>query len=96
MMKQMTRSGLCLVLLALSACMNQVSIENYKKIEPGMTRARVVELLGEPDTISSVGIGGLSGARAQWTDGEQVITIVFANKQVMLKRMGNAPPQQRQ
>lgn len=93
MIKHLGRLALCVLLLGLAACSNRVSHAEYQKIEQGMERSKVIDILGEPDDISSMSIGELSGATATWRGYENMITVVFANRQVMFKSFGNAPPE---
>lgn len=92
MIKAMWALGLGVLLLTLAACINRVTSANYQKIEQGMARDQVVEILGEPDEISSMSLAELSGATATWRGGENMITVVFANRQVMFKSFGDIPP----
>ncbi|GAA5784849.1 hypothetical protein GCM10007860_06710 [Chitiniphilus shinanonensis] len=77
---------LCLLLLSLVAC-SRLTQENYAKIETGMTRERVVEILGEPDQSDSGSLLGISGEHAQWKSGGTTVTVQFVNDKVMTKDM---------
>lgn len=69
----------CLVLLA--GCGDRVTIENYSKITAGMTRAQVVEILGEPSS-SYQGV-------ANWNsrDPSKSITVTFVEGKVLDKTL---------
>jgi len=73
--------------LLLAACGNKVTPENYERIESGMTRDKVIEILGPPDDQGSVAVGELSGASAKWTGGGYVVSITFANGKVAFKSL---------
>lgn len=82
--------GLCMLLM-LAACSNRINTSNYQQIEQGMERSQVIELLGEPDDLSSMSLGEISGATAQWRGDGNMITVVFANQTVMFKSFGAVP-----
>lgn len=86
-----SRVGLLLVALVVTACGTRVTTENYRQIEQGMTRGQVIDLLGKPDNLSSMTMGKLSGAAAQWQGNGNTITVVFANEKVMFKSFGDVP-----
>ncbi len=68
---------------------SKVTAENYGKIETGMTKAEVEDILGsgtEKDAVSG-GIGDLtgSGSIVAWGDDQKGITITFVNGKVATK-----------
>lgn len=65
--------------LALAGCADRVTLDHYQKIEPGMTRAQVVAILGEPSS-SYQGV-------ANWnsSDPARSITVTFAEGKVLDK-----------
>ena len=73
-------------LLLLSACGSKLSEENFDQIENGMSKDKVIELLGKPNETSSLELGGLSGTSAVWDDGSKRITIQFINDKVKVKQ----------
>lgn len=95
MAARLRRIGAILLLAAplvlLSACENTVTRSNFERIETGMSRAEVIDLLGKPDEQSSVGIGEFTGGTAAWDGGGRRISVVFANGNVTLKSFGNIP-----
>lgn len=78
-------------MLLLAACGSRVTSANFERIETGMSRDAVIALLGEPDELSSVGLGEFTGATAAWDDGGRRISVVFANGKVTLKSFGEPP-----
>ncbi|TJZ75554.1 DUF3862 domain-containing protein [Chitiniphilus eburneus] len=75
---------ICLTLLMLTAC-SRLSPENYAKIETGMAREQVVDILGEPDQSDGASLLGISGERATWESGGTTVTVQFVNDKVMTK-----------
>lgn len=71
----------------LAACKSDLSPENYARIENGMSMAQVADILGKPSETSTLGLGGLTGTAATWSDGKTTITIQFLNDKVQLKQM---------
>jgi hypothetical protein len=78
--------------MALSvSCGSKLTEANFDKIEDGMTRKEVVDILGEPTDSGSVGFGGLSGGMAKWEDDDgTVITIQFVNGKVVAKQFAKS------
>ncbi|MBB5189529.1 hypothetical protein HNQ50_000239 [Silvimonas terrae] len=70
--------------LALSAC-SKITAENYAKIDTGMARADVVQILGEPDKTESSSLLGISGENAVWESHGTVITLRLVNGVVLTK-----------
>ncbi|WP_255987601.1 DUF3862 domain-containing protein [Chitinolyticbacter albus] len=73
-------------LFLLIAC-SRLTPEQYAKIESGMPRSAVIELLGEPDQTDGASMLGFSGERAIWQSGDTTLTIRFVNDQVFSKDM---------
>ena len=69
---------LCSCLL-LAAC-SKVNQENYAKLEAGMARSQVEQLLGSPAECS--GAAGLSSCN--WVDGKASISVQFAADKVLM------------
>jgi hypothetical protein len=78
-------ASLALGLLLLTACAT-VTRENYDRIRTGMTLDEVVDILGEPDDLDSVGLGPLEAANATWVGKSGTISIQFAGGKVLVKR----------
>jgi hypothetical protein len=73
-------------LLLLSACFSKITLENYNKINEGMSLSEVSQILGEPSTSSSVNLGPISGTSTEWRgENGEVIAIQFVNNKVKLK-----------
>lgn len=54
-----------------ASCASQRVVEGFARVEPGMTREEVVELLGPPSSIWALShsFDGMEGTRLQWGDG---------------------------
>lgn len=83
------------LLIALAACGDHVSAEDFRFIEKDMPREHVIDRLGEPDELSSMGIGDLTGTSARWRGDERMITILFANDRVVFKSLDRVPAEPR-
>ncbi|MES1943030.1 putative lipoprotein [Salinisphaera sp. PC39] len=90
-MHRLTRFALPVVLaLIVAGCGSRVDRAHFERIENDMSQDEVVAILGEPDDLESVALGGVSGATATWRDGDRAITVVFTNDRVTFKRFGAA------
>lgn len=76
--------------LLLAAC-SKINQANYDKIETGMSKQAVVELLGEPTQADTSNLLGLSAGQLKWQNGDQVITLTLLNDKVMSKSMAAHP-----
>ncbi len=84
--KAVTSGAVVLMVVGLLfSCESRINQANFEKIEPGMTRAAVLDLLGEPTESSSVNLAGLSGTASEWTEGDTTISIQFFNGKVKFK-----------
>lgn len=89
-----------LCLLTLAGC-NKVKEKNYNKIEEGMTKANVIEVLGDFDASTNdngyvtcywfKGVDTYQEALDKVNAGKDVltITVVFQDNKVVSKTMGN-------
>lgn len=80
------------LMLSLAACDGRINRDNFDRIEEGMSRSAVIELLGEPDEQSSLGLGSFSGATLRWVDGDRSIAVMFANDKVAFRSFSRADP----
>ncbi|MEZ5344835.1 MAG: DUF3862 domain-containing protein [Pyrinomonadaceae bacterium] len=64
-----------------------LTMENYKKVKPGMTYKEVVEILGEEgDEVSSTNIAGFKTSTYMWRSGSFTnVTLTFQNEKLMSK-----------
>lgn len=76
------------VVLVAACGASRVNAENYQKIENGMTRDEVHDLLGKPDEVSGAGIGKLQMASEVWRGHKESIHVSFVNDKVQLKSIG--------
>ncbi|GAB4343926.1 MAG: hypothetical protein Kow0099_22860 [Candidatus Abyssubacteria bacterium] len=83
-------AGVVLLSMVITACGSKVNEANFEKIETGMSKKQVYEILGPPDESSSVNIGGMSGAASTWTDKEATISIQFLNDKVTAKQFAKS------
>lgn len=70
----------------LVAC-NNVTQENFNKINTDMSETEVQAILGKPSTSDSVNIGGFSGTSSVWKNGNLEVTIQFVNGKVFFKAL---------
>lgn len=81
------RYGLLVPLLSVSlliAC-SRATVENYERIDAGMSREQVYEILGKPDEVSGGGLGKLTVSSETWKGHRQVINITFGGEKVAMK-----------
>lgn len=78
------------MMVSVAACDGRINRDNFDRIEEGMSRSAVIELLGEPDEQSSLGLGSFSGATLRWVDGDRSIAVMFANDQVAFRSFSRA------
>lgn len=76
-------AALCFILVACS----KINQENFAKIQPGMSMAQVVRILGEPDMVDSINFAGISGTSATWKTKSTLIVVQFLNDQVKIKTL---------
>ncbi len=76
----------------LVACATSVTMDNYVKIETGMSKSEVEAILGPGNSqaTSSVDMGELLGGEitsevVTWQEGMGVISITFSNDEVLAK-----------
>jgi hypothetical protein len=63
----------------LTAC-NKINQENYSKLQAGMTKAEVEQLLGKPTDCS----GALGMSSCTWGDKESFISVQYATDKVLM------------
>jgi hypothetical protein len=87
----MLRSRLAVLLLAgsLAAGCSTIDPESYAKVQSGMARNEVYQLLGEPDKVSGGGIGPLTMSSETWQGRKHTIHITFAGDKVALKSIAS-------
>jgi hypothetical protein len=76
------------LLVAACGVGSRVNADNYQKIQNGMTRDEVHQLLGKPDEVNGTGIGDLSLASETWRGSDKTIHVSFVNDHVKLKSIG--------
>ncbi|AXK40140.1 outer membrane protein assembly factor BamE domain-containing protein [Crenobacter cavernae] len=86
-MKTWARLGVAALALAVLAACSKVTPANFDKINNGMKKQQVVEILGEPSESSGASFLGLSGGSAVWRDGKTSITVQFINGEVVGKTL---------
>lgn len=70
--------------LLIMAC-SRATVENYDKVDAGMERSQVYEILGKPDEISGGGFGKVTVSSETWKGHKQIINITFGGDKVALK-----------
>ena len=83
-MKHLTLTGAACALLLLAAC-DRLTMENYSKIETGMSLKQVEALIGAPSSCSET----LGIKRCQWGDDERHASVNFINDQVVITSAKN-------
>jgi len=71
--------GLVSACVLLVAC-NKVNQENYSKLESGMSKTEVENLLGSPDECS----GALGISSCTWGDQKVFISVQYAGNKVLI------------
>ncbi|MCG8409561.1 MAG: hypothetical protein MI923_30515 [Phycisphaerales bacterium] len=89
-MKKLVALGLVVLVglgVAYVVLQDPVTLENYSKIEPGMSMDDVIGILGAGTEDGGFGgaIGDLSAKVVKWGDEKKSITITFVNKKVVTK-----------
>ena len=75
-LRSLTVLSLC---VALAAC-SKLTQENYAKLETGMTRVQVEQLLGKPTECS----GALGISSCTWGDQARFVSVQFASDRVVM------------
>jgi hypothetical protein len=70
--------------MLIAAC-SRATLENYSKVQSGMTREQVYEILGEPDEVNGGGLGQFTISSEVWKGNQQTINITFGSEKVALK-----------
>jgi hypothetical protein len=83
-----------LLLLGLMGC-SKVTPASYAKIQVGMTRIALQEILGQPSDERSagtdIGIVGVTGKMLTWRSSDRQISVVLVNDTVVLKSQVGLP-----
>jgi len=75
-----------LLIFYLSSCHSPINKTNFDRIKPGMSIQEVTSILGPPSSSSTLSFGQIIGTTAIWENRNGVISILFFNGQVKLKR----------
>lgn len=78
--------------VVLIAACARATPENYAKVQAGMSRDEVYEILGKPDEVSGGGIGQLTVSSETWKGRKQTIHVTFGGDKVALKSIGANEP----
>lgn len=79
--KSLFAMGLLLTLLGCS----KLTLENYNKIEPGMSYEEVVKLIGQPEKCDDV----MGIKNCVWGDEKHSVNVTFAGNKVLLFSSSN-------
>lgn len=95
LLRSIVRYGLLAPIAAamLVAACSRATVENYSKIQAGMTRDQVYEILGQPDEVSGGGIGQLTVSSEVWKGRKQTIQVTFGSDKVALKSIAQRLPE---
>lgn len=78
--------------VVLVAACSRATAENYSKVQSGMSRDEVYEILGKPDEVSGGGLGQLTISSETWKGRQQTIHVTFGGDKVALKSIGSNEP----
>lgn len=76
-----------ITLVVLTSCSSPVNQENYSKIQEGMKKSEVINILGKPSESASIGIGDVGGDNLVWKTKNGKISIQFLNNKVVAKSL---------
>jgi hypothetical protein len=79
------KTVLCTSLLLVLLGCSQLTLENYSKIEPGMSYDEVTKLIGKPDKCDDV----MGVRNCTWGDEKRSINVTFAGGKVLLFSSNN-------
>ena len=85
MKKLITILGTFLFVSMIISCSSNVNIENFNKIEMGMSKSEVESILGEGDSMIESDYEDYSMEVLTWKDGVKIISISFSNGKVAAK-----------
>jgi PBP1b-binding outer membrane lipoprotein LpoB len=85
MKKLMTVLGSFLFASMIISCSSNVNIDNFNKIEMGMSKFEVESILGDGDSMVESAYEDYSMEVLTWKDGVKVISISFSNGKVAAK-----------
>jgi len=78
-----------LIAAVVGGCGSKVTQANYDRIQIGMSRAEVEDILGEGTAKGGAGFAvpgmSASGMVVEWRDGDKSISVTFLNDKVTLK-----------
>lgn len=87
------RLGKATVLLSLAALLavlagcGKINRDNFDRIEEGMSKQQVSQLLGQPSESSGASLFGISGDSSVWRSDGTEIDVQFFNGKVIAKQM---------
>ena len=86
-MKILSRFLAVAIFALVLACGGGLTTADYDKIENGMTKSEVEDILGEPTTgnekgSGGMGAGGMAVSVSVWKDGDTSITVTYLNGKV--------------
>ena len=76
----MHKPSVLLALLLLAGCNQKITADNYARLQPGMARTDVEQLLGKPAEC----MGAIGLTSCTWGEQQRFISIQFAGDQVVL------------
>lgn len=78
-----------LVAVLLATGCSRATATNYAKIQNGMPRTQVYDILGEPDQIAGGSVGPFSVSSETWEGRKQVINVTFGSDKVAIKSINS-------
>lgn len=98
MLKQFVAVFFTLVILGVAGCNrnpltgSKLTLDNYKLITPGMSKAQVETILGPPATMETKDMIVFKKTTYRYEDGKNFAMITFKNDEVDSKDTNLAPP----
>lgn len=84
-MKEIKRLIIGLMMMGVVACSNNLTPANLLKIETGMTRSEVAQILGKPTKEETSSTLGMSGSTMIYKRGGSIVKIILLNDKVISK-----------
>ena len=83
-------AGLVMVLVFATGC-NKVTKENFNKVQIGMTRQQVIDILGKPtgESWTDGPNGTIPSRQSGWGSGDKHIVVNFVNEKVVSTKSVN-------
>jgi len=87
--------AILIVFVSIGCSTKRLTYTNFLKVEDGMTEKEVIQILGEPTDVTSVGVGKVlgietfSGTNMMWLTKEAKVNVVFFRGKVQSSNYTN-------